>query len=95
MRRIRVYADGSCDYAKLHWSWKERHERLARRVASQPHPLTCQECGGAGGETDVILDDGSGPWEQCGWCEGIGKILPHRRSEWLRYKRSVRKPESV
>jgi hypothetical protein len=36
--------------------------------------MKCPWCDGAGGETDVILDDGSGPWEICGLCNGTGKV---------------------
>ncbi|MFA5238235.1 MAG: hypothetical protein WC476_00825 [Phycisphaerae bacterium] len=31
-------------------------------------------CHGSGGEKEVILDDGSGPWYECGYCEGKGCI---------------------
>ena len=36
----------------------------------------CPVCHGAGGEVDVILNDGTGPWEECGFCKGtriVGK----------------------
>ena len=29
----------------------------------------CPDCKGKGGYKDVILDDGSGVWYQCGFCE--------------------------
>ncbi len=34
--------------------------------------VACPWCGGGGGFTEVILDDGTGPWEQCGFCNGTG-----------------------
>lgn len=51
---------------------------------------TCPDCGGSGGKTDVILDDGTGPWEECGWCEGKGKITGKRLAEWLNWKKVER-----
>lgn len=76
------------DYAKLHWRQHQHHLRFARRVKASK--LICQECGGGGGETDVILDDGTGPWEECGWCEGTGFVTPWLRGWWLRLKREER-----
>jgi hypothetical protein len=35
----------------------------------------CPVCHGAGGETEVILDDGSGPWEPCAFCNGKGEMI--------------------
>jgi hypothetical protein len=34
----------------------------------------CPICKGQGGEKEVILDDGSGPYYKCGYCEGEGLI---------------------
>ena len=31
--------------------------------------VQCQGCHGDGGYKEVILDDGSGPWEPCGYCK--------------------------
>ena len=31
--------------------------------------VQCQGCHGEGGYKEVILDDGSGPWEPCGYCK--------------------------
>lgn len=36
--------------------------------------VKCRVCGGAGGEVEPVLDDGSGPWYPCGFCEGHGRI---------------------
>lgn len=35
--------------------------------------VQCQGCHGRGGEKDVILEDGSGPWEPCGYCDSSGQ----------------------
>jgi hypothetical protein len=35
----------------------------------------CPYCKGSGGELDVILDDGTGPWYDCGVCNGDGMIV--------------------
>lgn len=47
--------------------------------------LICQECGGSGGTIEPVLDDGSGPFEPCGWCND-GIITPENRGLWLRCK---------
>ena len=83
--RVRIFADGSCDYAKDHWVWRQHFERYKRYVSE--HGLWCQECRGAGGEVVPILDDGTGPTEYCGWCEGTGKVTRWIRGMWLRSKR--------
>ncbi len=36
--------------------------------------VACPWCGGGGGFIEVILDDGTGPWERCGFCQGTGKM---------------------
>jgi len=67
------------DYARLSHYWRRHHARFARFVEARK--LVCQECGGSGGETVPILEDGSGPWEECGWCEGTGYTTPHLRGQ--------------
>jgi hypothetical protein len=34
----------------------------------------CPACHGYGGETEITLDDGTGPWMECGFCEGTGTV---------------------
>ena len=34
----------------------------------------CWVCKGQGGWKEPILDDGSGPYDKCGYCEGEGLI---------------------
>ena len=34
----------------------------------------CWVCEGQGGWKEEILDDGSGPYDECGYCEGNGLI---------------------
>ncbi len=36
--------------------------------------VQCPMCGGMGGEKTPILDDGSGPWEECGYCGSTGRM---------------------
>lgn len=36
--------------------------------------VDCPMCGGIGETIEPILDDGSGPTEHCGYCNGTGKI---------------------
>ena len=35
--------------------------------------VQCQGCHGNQGEVDVILDDGTGSFEECGYCKGTGR----------------------
>jgi len=48
----------------------------------------CPYCKGQGGEKDVILDDGTGPFYPCGICKGEGMIeigsRNHRFITWIR-----------
>lgn len=77
------------NYAKLHSDFRRHHERYKRYIESMPRKLVCQECGGAGGWKEPILDDGSGPYYWCGWCEGTGYVTPHSRGLWLRSRRTA------
>lgn len=40
--------------------------------------MQCPACRGSGGETEVVLDFGQGPWYPCGYCKGKG-TLTHRQ----------------
>ena len=75
------------DYAKLDWKRRHHHERFVHRVLTQKPRLICQECCGAGGEIEPVTDDGQGPFEECGWCEGTGFVTPWLRGLWLAEKR--------
>ena len=77
------------NYAKLDSDYARHHARFERRVAEQKPRLTCQDCGGAGGYTEPVLDDGSGPWFDCGWCEGTGLVTPRIRGLWLKSRRQT------
>lgn len=79
------------DYSKLAHYQKQHFERLKRYIESLPRQLVCQDCAGAGGYKEAVLDDGSGPWFECGWCEGLGVITPHRRGLWLRMKKQEKR----
>jgi len=73
------------DYPRLDYEYRQHHTRYRHFV--EQRGLLCQECGGGGGHTEPILDDGTGPWEPCGFCEGTGYVTPHMRGWWLRWKR--------
>lgn len=75
------------NYVKLDSDHRRHHQRWKRRVESRVPRLVCQECRGSGGEVDVVLDYGQGPFIECGWCEGTGLVDSHRRSEWLRMRK--------
>lgn len=77
------------DYARWNYIRREHHRRFTAYV--EAHGLPCQSCGGMGGETDVILDDGTGPWDECGWCEGTGKVTRWIRGAWLRWMAQERR----
>lgn len=72
------------NYAKFDWDWISHHRRYVRHVEAMPRKLVCQECGGAGGFHEPILDDGTGPTEPCGWCESTGFVTRWIRGLWLR-----------
>jgi hypothetical protein len=80
------------NYAKLGYYWARHRERY-RRFAEK-FKLHCMECGGGGGWTEPILDDGTGPYEECGWCCGTGLMTPKGRGQWLYYKK-LEKREKV
>lgn len=45
--------------------------------------MKCPCCEGEGGYTDVILDDGSGPYYPCEFCDDKGSVSIYKRIEWL------------
>ena len=79
------------NYARLDWQLDVRNKRWAARVKGRSPQLLCQDCGGAGGETDVTLDDGTSPWNPCGWCLGVGLVDAWTRGVWLREKRDEKR----
>lgn len=84
--------DGSIrvDYARLRHQYARHHERYARHV--EKHGLMCQDCGGIGSYVADSFDFGDAESgaimfdrrEECGWCEGTGKVTRHTRGLWLR-----------
>ena len=82
------------NYFRFDYYERQHHLRFKKRVEGR---LICQECGGAGGKIDQVLDyDGflSGPWESCGWCEGTGYVTPWLRGLWLRFQQKRKENES-
>ena len=73
------------NYARLDHQYRKHHERYVRYV--EKCGLLCQECGGSGGGVGPINEDGSGPFEECGFCEGTGLVTRWMRGLWLRWKR--------
>lgn len=74
-------------YKKWQYYYNFHHQRFKNRIEQMKKKLVCQECRGEGGYKEIILDDSSGPWFECGWCEGIGYVTPWIRGQWLRLKR--------
>ena len=71
--------------------YEQSHRRRLRAfIDRMARKLVCQECSGAGGHVEPVLDCGQGPFFECGWCEGIGFVTPHRRGLWLKMKRDER-----
>jgi len=80
-------------YAKIKEYSRRQHIRYKRFVEAKG--LTCQECGGMGGEHEDILQWFDGPWVDCGWCQGTGKVTPWLRGQWLKYKREKKNEKSL
>jgi len=73
------------DYPRLDYYRRRHRERFAALVEKEG--LLCQECGGAGEYHEIISSELGGPWYDCGWCEGTGKVTRWLRGQWLRWKR--------
>lgn len=79
------------DYARLDYYRQRHHDRFVARVRALTKPRACLECHGAGGYVEPVLDDGSGPFIGCGWCEGTGVMLPRDIGLWLSIKSAERR----
>lgn len=77
-------------YARESHERRAHHQRFVRYVTNRKPLLSCQECHGEGGYTEIIDYEIGGPHYECGWCEGTGYVTPHLRGEWLKYKRDIR-----
>lgn len=42
----------------------------------------CPACDGEGGETEIITDDGRGPYYECGFCKGEGEVGLWKKFQW-------------
>jgi DnaJ-class molecular chaperone len=63
---------------------------------AQPKLYPCQECGGDGRHIEVVLQEtGQGPWEDCGWCNGTGKVDGPTKARWLNYKKNYYKRSQI
>ena len=72
------------DYPRLAYYRRRHHARYVQRVEETDDSLPCQACRGWGGEAEPVLDDSTGPWLECGWCEGTGSVTKWLRGLWLR-----------
>ena len=77
------------DYQRLSYYARQHHARFKSYV--EVHGVTCQACGGYGGEVEPILDDGTGPWHECGYCEGVGMTTRRIRGLWLTHQRQAKR----
>lgn len=74
------------DYARLSYVYQQHHARYRRYV--EIHGLTCQACGGRGGDHYTSYSE---PPEPCGWCETTGKVTRWLRGMWLRCLREEKR----
>ena len=77
--------DKPYDYAKALYRYQSHYRRFKARVTTTGDHQPCPMCKGEGGHKEVILDDGSGPWFNCGLCEGLGETTHWLAMWWLRH----------
>ena len=53
--------------------------------------MQCPSCHGEGGYTELILDDGSGPFYDCGFCGGTGDVTRRIFYQILGYLSSIKR----
>ena len=82
--------DDKCDYFKWCYYSRRHRRRYINRVENTNDSLPCQDCRGSGGYTEPVLDDGSGPFYECGWCYGTLKTTKWVRGAWLRYRKEMK-----
>ena len=78
------------DYARMHYVFRQHHERYKRYV--EAHGLTCQACGGLGGDAHTMYSE---PGEPCGWCETTGKVTRWLRGLYLRTMRDEKRSRQL
>ena len=89
MKTIDLHELDSYDYAKLYYYSMQHRKRYISRVECTIDSMSCQDCHGLGGYTEPVLDDGSGPFYECGWCYGTTKVTKWVRGAWLRSRKRV------
>jgi hypothetical protein len=57
--------------------------------------MQCPSCHGAGGEVEPILDDGTGPWYDCCFCNGKGELTRKKFYKVLGYLSSIKRRSHV
>lgn len=85
----RPIRDWQRPYIRMYFYHNARHQRFVAYV--NENGLFCQDCRGMGGEHQPMLDDGTGPWDECGWCGGTGLTTRWLRGVWLRMKKAEKK----
>lgn len=63
---------------RMDYVYQQHHARFRRHV--EAHGLTCQACGGMGGDYYTAYSE---PPEPCGWCESTGLVTRWLRGLWL------------
>lgn len=86
--RPRPIQEWEREYIRRDYESQRHATRRRRYIEAMPRKLVCQDCRGEGGWTEAILDDGTGPSYDCGWCGGLGYQTPWERGEWLRLKKA-------
>jgi len=72
--------------------WYPWYQRLAKWFYDKL--IECPACNGDGGETEVILDDGTGPYYPCEFCKQKGWVGPYKHILWWRWTKDERKHKS-
>lgn len=49
--------------------------------------VQCAACHGEGGYRERVLEDGSGPWDSCGYCKGAGRTTKLMNAWLMRWAR--------
>jgi hypothetical protein len=75
-------------------------QKMIYRIRLLSEPIfECPCCHGKGGETDIITDEGQGPFYPCGLCDGNGKLNIFKKLYFLavlkKWEREARKSKKL
>lgn len=92
MRDDAIQLPSPAYYRRLDEYRRRHHARYVTYV--EQHGLLCQECGGSG---QVFVDqiEYRPIYNDCGFCEGTGKVTRWMRGQWLRWKSQGKRERDV